>query len=191
MILSVGVLALQGLYLAVPVVWFSPVAAVLKCIRLYHSVSIRGRVSHSLPQLNPQIATLITMTTTPPETQWLPGRLLQRAREQHGLSKPEAAHAAGLSVSWWRRLESGFTYRGGERVPVKASDAALIKAAAGVGISPEEILNAAGLRTTPSGREGAHQLVDTLPEHLVDVAAAYMSGLLDAQALPHPVHHGD
>lgn len=131
------------------------------------------------------------MTSTRPDTQWLPGRLLQRARERHGLSKPEAAHAAGLSVSWWRRLESGFTYRGGERVPVKASDAALIKAAAGVGISPEEILNAAGLRSTPAGREGAHQLVDSLPTHLVDVAAAYMAGLLDAQAIPHPVHHGD
>lgn len=130
------------------------------------------------------------MSTTP-DSQWLPGRLLQQARERHGLSKTEAAHAAGLSVSWWRRLESGFNYRGGEKVPTKASDTALIKAAAGVGISPEEILNAAGLRSTPTGREGAHQLVDTLPEHLVDVAAAYMAGLLDAQAIPHPMHNRD
>lgn len=129
--------------------------------------------------------------TTPDIPQWLPGRLLQRARENQGLNKRQAAEAAGLSISWWRRLESGFTFRNGEKIPVKASDTALVKAAAGVGISPEEILTAAGIRSTPAGRQGAHDLVDALPEHLVDVAAAYMSGLLASDALPHPIHHRD
>lgn len=65
--------------------------------------------------------------------QWLPGQLLQQAREHSGLSKAEAARRSGLSESWWRRLETGVNIRDGKRIPISASPEALAKAAQGVG----------------------------------------------------------
>ncbi|WP_165243155.1 helix-turn-helix domain-containing protein [Corynebacterium lizhenjunii] len=118
-------------------------------------------------------------------SQWRAGQLLQSHREQSGLSKAEAARRAGLSESWWRRLETGINIRKGEEVPVKASPEALYRAARAVGLSPIVVLEAAGMDTsTPEVRdtslqEGVRLLTELTPAMRRE-AIAFMRGIISA-----------
>lgn len=113
--------------------------------------------------------------------QWLPGQLLQQAREHSGLSKIEAARRAGLSETWWRRLEDGFNIRNGKRIPISASPEALAKAARGVGLSVNQIFEAANItNAAPSHEEYYEEIAreaKRLPLPLQKEALAFIRGL--------------
>ena len=112
--------------------------------------------------------------------QWLPGQLLQQAREHGGLSKAEAARRSGLSESWWRRLETGVNIRNGKRIPISASPEALAKAAQGVGLPINRIFDAANIATTPTSEDCHAEIAAEarhLPPHLQREALAFIRGL--------------
>lgn len=112
--------------------------------------------------------------------QWLPGQLLQQAREHSGLSKAEAARRSGLSESWWRRLETGVNIRDGKRIPISASPEALAKAAQGVGLPINRIFDAADITTAPTSEDCHAEIVaeaQRLPPHLQREALAFIRGL--------------
>lgn len=112
--------------------------------------------------------------------QWLPGQLLQQAREHSGLSKAEAARRSGLSESWWRRLETGINIRNGQRIPITATPEALAKAAQGVGLPVNKIFDAADIATTSDPddlAEEIHTAAKRLPPHLQREALAFIRGL--------------
>ena len=115
--------------------------------------------------------------TTP--DQWLPGQLLQQAREHNGLSKAEAARRSGLSESWWRRLETGINIRNGQKIRVTATPEALAKAAQGVNLPVNQIFEAAGLETTTPTNLSDEITTDAkrLPPHLQREALAFIRGL--------------
>lgn len=115
--------------------------------------------------------------TTP--DQWLPGQLLQQAREHNGLSKAEAARRSGLSESWWRRLETGINIRNGQKIRVTATPEALAKAAQGVNLPVNQIFEAAGLETaTPTNlSDEITAEAKRLPPHLQREALAFIRGL--------------
>lgn len=115
--------------------------------------------------------------TTP--DQWLPGQLLQQAREYNGLSKAEAARRSGLSESWWRRLETGVNIRNGQKIRVTATPEALAKAAQGVNLPVNQIFEAAGLETTTPTNLSDEITTEAkrLPPHLQREALAFIRGL--------------
>ena len=115
--------------------------------------------------------------TTP--DQWLPGQLLQQAREHNGLSKAEAARRSGLSESWWRRLETGVNIRNGQKIRVTATPEALAKAAQGVNLPVNQIFEAAGLETTTPTNLSDEITTEAkrLPPHLQREALAFIRGL--------------
>lgn len=115
--------------------------------------------------------------TTP--DQWLPGQLLQQAREHNGLSKAEAARRSGLSESWWRRLETGINIRNGQKIRVTATPEALAKAAQGVNLPVNQIFEAAGLETTTPTNLSDEITTEAkrLPPHLQREALAFIRGL--------------
>lgn len=115
--------------------------------------------------------------TTP--NQWLPGQLLQQAREHNGLSKAEAARRSGLSESWWRRLETGVNIRNGQKIRVTATPEALAKAAQGVNLPVNQIFEAAGLETTTPTNLSDEITTEAkrLPPHLQREALAFIRGL--------------
>mgnify|MGYP002719852182 FL=1 len=115
--------------------------------------------------------------TTP--DQWLPGQLLQQAREYNGLSKAEAARRSGLSESWWRRLETGINIRNGQKIRVTATPEALAKAAQGVNLPVNQIFEAAGLETTTPTNLSDEITTEAkrLPSHLQREALAFIRGL--------------
>lgn len=115
--------------------------------------------------------------TTP--DQWLPGQLLQQAREYNGLSKAEAARRSGLSESWWRRLETGINIRNGQKIRVTATPEALAKAAQGVNLPVNQIFEAAGLETTTPTNLSDEITTEAkrLPPHLQREALAFIRGL--------------
>ena len=115
--------------------------------------------------------------TTP--DQWLPGQLLQKAREYNGLSKAEAARRSGLSESWWRRLETGINIRNGQKIRVTATPEALAKAAQGVNLPVNQIFEAAGLETTTPTNLSDEITTEAkrLPPHLQREALAFIRGL--------------
>lgn len=115
--------------------------------------------------------------TTP--DQWLPGQLLQRAREHNGLSKAEAARRSGLSESWWRRLETGINIRNGQKIRITATPEALAKAAQGVNLPVNQIFEAAGLETTTPTNLSDEITTEAkrLPPHLQREALAFIRGL--------------
>lgn len=115
--------------------------------------------------------------TTP--DQWLPGQLLQQAREYNGLSKAEAARRSGLSESWWRRLETGINIRNGQKIRITATPEALAKAAQGVNLPVNQIFEAAGLETTTPTNLSDEISTEAkrLPPHLQREALAFIRGL--------------
>lgn len=115
--------------------------------------------------------------TTP--DQWLPGQLLQQAREYNGLSKAEAARRSGLSESWWRRLETGINIRNGQKIRVTATPEALAKAAQGVNLPVNQIFEAAGVETTTPTNLSDEITTEAkrLPPHLQREALAFIRGL--------------
>lgn len=115
--------------------------------------------------------------TTP--DQWLPGQLLQQAREHNGLSKAEAARRSGLSESWWRRLETGVNIRNGQKIRVTSTPEALAKAAQGVNLPVNQIFEAAGLETTTPTNLSDEITTEAkrLPPHLQREALAFIRGL--------------
>lgn len=115
--------------------------------------------------------------TTP--DQWLPGQLLQQAREHNGLSKAEAARRSGLSESWWRRLETGINIRNGQKIRITATPEALAKAAQGVNLPVNQIFEAAGLETTTPTNLSDEITTEAkrLPPHLQREALAFIRGL--------------
>lgn len=115
--------------------------------------------------------------TTP--DQWLPGQLLQQAREHNGLSKAEAARRSGLSESWWRRLETGVNIRNGQKIRITATPEALAKAAQGVNLPVNQIFEAAGLETTTPTNLSDEITTEAkrLPPHLQREALAFIRGL--------------
>src|SRR5690606_6346460 len=82
------------------------------------------------------------MTTNP--DQWLAGQLIREARSLAGLSARTAAERAGMSESWWRKMEQGYYRSNGKILPVQPTVEALKKAANVVGLPPRQLLAAAG-----------------------------------------------
>lgn len=118
--------------------------------------------------------------------QWQPGRILERARVSSGISKRAAASAAGMSESWYRKIESGWTTIGGERVPVDPSAEMLSRAARAVGATVSDVLTAANLwddndptqDVADSPRAELALLASRLEESDVPIAIGFLQGLL-------------
>lgn len=117
------------------------------------------------------------MTSTPP--QWETGRLLQQAREDAGLSRAQAAENAGMSQSWWQKLEKGYTTKGGKTVMAHPRAETLSRAAEAVGLDPETLLIPAGLRESPV-EEG---LLEGLTPSELQSVATFIQGLKAAREL--------
>ncbi|PVB19783.1 XRE family transcriptional regulator [Mycobacteroides abscessus] len=76
----------------------------------------------------------MTDATQPPE-----GALIQRLREQLGLSQAAAAERIGKSVSWWSQREAGYRGSGRNREPIPVSAQTLADMAGVVGASAMEL----------------------------------------------------
>lgn len=109
------------------------------------------------------------MTTNPPP-QWLPGRILQTAREQAGLSKRQAANNAGMTPTFYRRIEDGGHIADGTYIPVNPSVEKLASAATAVGADPTAVLSAAGYNPADLQRKTLHNKVEGLPDRLLPAA---------------------
>lgn len=109
------------------------------------------------------------MTPNPPP-QWLPGRILQTAREQAGLSKRQAALNAGITPTFYRRIEDGGHLIDGEFTPVNPSVDKLAAAAEAVGADPQAVLSAAGYNPAELQRKTLHNKVEGLPDRLLPAA---------------------
>lgn len=109
------------------------------------------------------------MTAKPP-AQWLPGQILATARTAAGYSKREAARRAGVTPSFYIRIEDGGHTEKGHFVAVNPSRDKLVSAAKAVGADPQAVLSAAGYDLAQIQREAAHELVDNLPERLLPAA---------------------
>lgn len=109
------------------------------------------------------------MTPNPPP-QWLPGRILQTAREQAGLSKRQAALNAGITPTFYRRIEDGGHLINGEFTPVNPSVEKLTAAAKAVGADPHAVLSAAGYNPADVQRKTLHTKVEGLPDRLLPAA---------------------
>ena len=116
------------------------------------------------------------MTDTPPQ-QWLPGRILQTAREQAGLSKRQAARTAGITPTFYKRIEDGGHYLNGEYTPVNPSVDKLIAAAQAVGADPHAVLSAAGHNPLELQRKTLHDKVEGLPDRLIPAALTLIDQL--------------
>ena len=116
------------------------------------------------------------MTSTPPQ-QWLPGRILQTAREQAGLSKRQAARTAGITPTFYKRIEDGGHYLDGEFTPVNPSVGKLIAAAQAVGAVPQAGLAAAGDDPADLQRKTLHNKVEGLPDRLLPAALTLIEQL--------------
>lgn len=121
--------------------------------------------------------------------QWDAGRLLQDAREQRGMSKVEAANAAALSESWWRKTEAGYFRTHGKDHTYRPTPETLSRAAQVVGLPPARLLHAGdypGYTNTEElePRDDLHRLIDQLPEPSIPIARAYLHGLLGQAQQP-------
>ena len=116
------------------------------------------------------------MTNTPPQ-QWLPGRILQTAREQAGLSKRQAALNAGITPTFYRRIEDGGHLANGEYIPVNPSVDKLASAAEAVGADTTAVLSAAGYNPVELQRKTLHQKVEGLPDRLIPAALNLIESL--------------
>lgn len=127
------------------------------------------------------------MPNQPEIPQWEVGKLLQRARENAGLSKSAAARAAGLSLSRWHHLENGFAYRNHKKVPVGTPPAeTLVKAGTAVGLTPREILTCAGIREEDAPiqlRDEVIEIIQALNKDQLIETKGYLTGLLGRRAL--------
>ncbi|WP_083314888.1 helix-turn-helix transcriptional regulator [Corynebacterium sp. HMSC065A05] len=117
------------------------------------------------------------MTSTPP--QWDTGRILQRAREDAGLSRAQAAENAGMSESWWLKLEKGYTTRSGKIALAHPRAETLARAAEAVGLDPNALLVPAGLRESPV-EDG---LLEGLTQSELEAVSAFIQGLKAAREL--------
>lgn len=116
------------------------------------------------------------MTPNPPP-QWLPGRILQTAREKAGYSKRQAAQRANISPTHYRQLEDGGRILDGDFQPVNPSIDTLTKAATAVGADPLAVTSAAGINPADVQRKTLHNMVEGIPEPLLPAAIALLEGL--------------
>jgi transcriptional regulator with XRE-family HTH domain len=70
------------------------------------------------------------------------GILIRRGRLASGMSVPEAAQKAEISVSRWNQLEAGYETRGGVRRPIRIPDGPLAAAALTVNVTPKQLADA-------------------------------------------------
>ena len=118
------------------------------------------------------------MTPTQPQ-QWPPGRILQAAREQAGISKREAARRAGITPSFYRRIEDGGHLTNGEFAPVNPSVDKLVASARAVGADETAVISAAGYNPIDLQRKALHQKVEGLPDRLIPAALSLIGSLGD------------
>lgn len=87
---------------------------------------------------------------------WPLGPVLERAREDAGLSKRAAAKRAGISEQLWRRLETGYYTVQGRQIPLGGTDGenkgarpeTLRDVALAVGLNVREVLALVGYEPT-------------------------------------------
>lgn len=116
------------------------------------------------------------MTENPPP-QWLPGRIIQNAREQAGLSKREAAKRADISPTFYRRIEDGGHIQDNSFTPVNPSTDTLIRSAQAVGADPQAVLAAAGINPADLQRKTLHNIVEGLPDQKLPAAISLIRQL--------------
>ena len=116
--------------------------------------------------------------------QWEPGRLIQTAREDTGLSKRQAAQRAGISEAWWRQIESGYKSVEGKPVRANVPEKALVSAAVAVRADVKAVLAAAGYDENNAPRITLREQVEiqlsALSERQLGLVHAYIEGITQA-----------
>ncbi|MBV7292328.1 helix-turn-helix domain-containing protein [Corynebacterium sp. TAE3-ERU16] len=119
--------------------------------------------------------------------QWEPGRIIQTAREDTGLSKRQAAQRAGISESWWRQIESGYKRVDGEPVRANVPEKALVSAAVAVGADTQAVLAAAGYDEDNAPRITLREQVEiqlsALSERQLGLVHAYIEGITQGRGV--------
>lgn len=109
------------------------------------------------------------MTSNQPP-QWPAGRILQKAREEASLSKREAARRAGITPSFYRRIEEGGHLTNNHFVRVNPSTEKLVASARAVGADVIAVISASGRNPADYLRQQLLQKVETLPNQLLPAA---------------------
>lgn len=112
--------------------------------------------------------------------QWETGKLIETTREKIGMSRRSAARLAGISESWWRKLETGYVIREGKITTVNPTPEALAKVADVIRIPTSKLLSSAGFNPDEvlvGSRQIAHDMIDGIDAKHLPAVIAFLKGL--------------